>query len=599
MPASADPVSQPVCFYSHDECTKCVRIPTPLRCECKIWAQRPGGHPLCTKPGVLPAKLGRYAAVATLLLKHRPDLITAETATAGATSGHESAEAVRLANDLETLGPTFVKLGQLLSTRADLLPPSYLDALSRLQDDLDPVPLAEIQKTIEDDLNVRLSKAFLTFDEEPLASASLGQVHRATLRDGRPVAVKIQRPGILEQVLADLTVLDEIAAFVDRHTTVGKRYEFAPMMREFRKALMEELDYEVEANHLRTLGRNLAEFERIYVPAPIDSYVSTRVLTMEYVRGTKITALNPVALIDVDPEGLADELIQGYLHQILIDGFFHADPHPGNVFITEDGRLALLDLGMVGHLSPTLQDKLLKLILAISEGRGEDAADAAIALGEKREEFDEEAFKRDVVSTVGHYFGASLQDFQVGKIVLEVNQSAGAYGIKSPAELTMLGKTLLTLDNIARTLAPTLDVNGSIRKNASKLMQRRLLKSLSPGTVFTTVLEAKEFAEQLPRRINRVLESLASSQLKLKVEVIDEGAVIDGLQKVANRITMGLVVAALILSAAMMMRIESRFTLLGYPGFPTVLMLVAGSLAAWLVFNILAHDRAPRSKTRS
>ena len=362
---------------------------------------------------------------------------------------------------------------------------------------------------------------------------------------------------------------------------------------------MEELDYEVEANHLRTLKRNLAEFERIFVPAPIDSYVSKRVLTMEYVRGTKITALNPVALIDVDAEGLADELIQALPA---------SDPHrrllprrsaSGNVFITEDGRLALLDLGMVGHLSPTLQDKLLKLILAISEGRGEDAADAAIALGEKREEFDEEAFKRDVVSTVGHYFGASLQDFQVGRIVLEVNQSAGAHGIKSPVELTMLGKTLLTLDNIARTLAPALDVNASIRKNASKLMQRRLLKSLSPGTVFTTVLEAKEFAEQLPRRINRVLESLASSQLKLKVEVIDEGAVIDGLQKVANRITMGLVVAALIISAAMMMRIESRFTLLGYPGFPTVLMLVAGSLAAWLVFNIVAHDRAPRSKTRS
>jgi len=525
--------------------------------------------------------------------------MTAETATAGATTGNESDQAKRLATDLETLGPTFVKLGQLLSTRADLLPPSYLEALSRLQDDVDPVPLADVQKTIEDDLNVRLSKAFLTFDEEPLASASLGQVHRATLRDGRPVAVKVQRPGILEQVLADLTVLDEIAAFVDHHTNVGKRYEFAPMMLEFRKALMDELDYEIEANHLRTLKRNLVEFERLFVPAPIDSYVSTRVLTMEYVSGTKITALNPVALIDIDAEGLADELIQGYLHQILIDGFFHADPHPGNVFITEHGRLALLDLGMVGHLSPTLQDKLLKLVLAISEGRGEDAADAAIALGEKREEFDEETFKRDVVSTVGHYFDVSLQDFQVGRIVLEVNQSAGAHGIKSPVELTMLGKTLLTLDNIARSLAPALDVNASIRKNASKLMQRRLLKSLSPGTVFTTVLEAKEFAEQLPRRINRVLESLASSQLKLKVEVIDEGAVIDGLQKVANRITMGLVVAALIVSAAMMMRIESRFTLLGYPGFPTVLMLVAGSLAAWLVFNILAHDRAPRSKTRS
>jgi ubiquinone biosynthesis protein len=549
---------------------------------------------------VLPSKLSRYAAVATLLLKRRPDLITAPASgAAGRGTVEETAEAQRLAKDLEKLGPTFVKLGQLLSTRADLLPPVYLEALSRLQDDLEPVSSAEIQQTIEDELHVRISKGFLTFDEEPLASASLGQVHRATLRDGRAVAVKVQRPGILNGVLADLKVLDEIAAFVDRNTDVGRRYEFAPMIQEFRKALMEELDYEVEANHLWTLKRNLADYPRIFVPAPIDGYVSTRVLAMEYVRGTKITALNPVALIDVDPEGLADQLIQAYLHQILIDGFFHADPHPGNVFITEDGRLALIDLGMVGHLSPTLQDRLLKLILAISEGRGEDAADTAIALGEKRDDFDELAFTRDVVATVGHYFGASLQEFQVGKIVLDVNRSAGAHGIKSPVELTMLGKALLTLDNIARTLAPTLDVNASIRKNASSLMQRRLVKSLSPGTVFTTMLEAKEFAEQLPRRINRVLESLSTSQLKLKVEVIDEGAVIDGLQKVANRITLGLVVAALIVSSAMMMRIESRFTLLGYPGFPTLLLLIAGSLAGWLVFNILAHDRTPRGPSRS
>jgi ubiquinone biosynthesis protein len=544
---------------------------------------------------VLPSKLGRYAAVATLLLKHRPDLITTtDSSSAGTIAQNDVAEAERLAKDLEKLGPTFVKLGQLLSSRPDLLPPAYLDALTRLQDDLEPVPLADIQKTLDADLNARLSKAFLSFDPEPLASASLGQVHRATLRDGRPVAVKVQRPQIVEQVMADLAVLDEIAAFVDQHTQVGRRYEFAPMIREFRKALMDELDYEVEASHLRTLKRNVADFERIFVPAPIESYVSKRVLTMEYVQGTKVTALNPVALIDVDPEGLADELIQAYLHQILIDGFFHADPHPGNVFITEDGRLALLDLGMVGHLSPTLQDKLLKLILAISEGRGEEAAEAAIALGEKREDFDESAFTRDVVETVGHYFGASLEELQVGKIVLEVNRSAGAHGIKSPVELTMLGKTLLTLDNIARTLAPSLDVNASIRQNASTLMQRRLLKSLSPGTVFTTVLEAKEFAQQLPRRINRVLESLASSQLKLKVEVIDEGAVIDGLQKVANRITMGLVVAALIMSAAMMMQIESRFTLLGYPGFPALLLLVAGSLGLWLIYNIITHDRVPK-----
>ena len=550
--------------------------------------------------GVLPSRLSRYTAVATLLLKHRPDLLavtSTDSHPVDARAEGEQAEAERLAHDLEKLGPTFVKLGQLLSTRSDLLPPVYLEALSRLQDDVAPVPVADVQRTIEEELRVRVSKAFASFDPGPLASASLGQVHRATLRDGRPVAVKVQRPGIVEQVAGDLEVLDEIAAFIDHHTKLGRRYEFAPMMREFRKTLSEELDYEIESSHLRTLKHNLAMFERIIVPAPVEGYISKRVLTMDYVAGTKVTALNPIALIDANPELLATELVQAYLHQILIDGFFHADPHPGNLFITDDNRLALIDLGMVGHLSPSLQDKLLKLVLAISEGHGEDAANAAMALGEKREDFDETAFTRDVVAIVGHYFGASLDTLQVGTIVLEVNRSAGAHGIKSPVELTMLGKALLNLDHIARTLAPSLDVDAVIRTNASTLMQRRLLKSLSPGTVFTTVLEAKEFAEQLPRRINRVLESLASSQLKLKVELIDEGAVIDGLQKVANRITMGLVLAALIVAAAMMMQIESRFTLLGYPGFPTLLFIVAGSLGLWLVLTIVTHDRV-RNKTR-
>jgi ubiquinone biosynthesis protein len=545
---------------------------------------------------VLPAKLSRYSAVAKLFLKNRSLLATgaAEPLPGSAEPVGNEKEAEQLASDLEKLGPTFVKLGQVLSTRSDLLPVAYLEALSRLQDNVDPVPVADVIKVIEDDLGVRVSKAFGEFDPEPLASASLGQVHRATLRDGRAVAVKVQRPNITEQVKSDLDVLDEIAAFVDQHTEAGKRYEFAPMIGEFRKALMVELDYKQEASHLKSLGHNLAEFQRVVVPAPVEGYVGTRVLTMDYVRGTKITSLSPIALVDIDPEGLGEELIRAYLHQILIDGFFHADPHPGNVFITDDGRIALLDLGMVGHLSPSLQDKLLKLVLAVSESRGEDAADVAIQLGQVREDFDEMAFKRDVVELVGQYQGAALADIQIGKIILDLNRSSGAHGIKSPVELTMLGKTLLNLDHIARCLAPTLDVNAAIRRNASSLMQRRLLKSLSPGTVFTTMLEAKEFAEQLPRRINKVLESLASSQLKMKVEIIDEGSVIEGLQKVANRITLGLVLAALIVSAAMMMRIESRFTLLGYPGFPTLLFLVAGSLGLWLVVNIVTHDRAPK-----
>ncbi len=287
---------------------------------------------------VLPPKLARYAAVATLLFQHRPDRLAPSglNRVADAAAGTDVHEAERLTRDLEKLGPTFIKLGQLLSTRADLLPAIYLDALSRLQDAVAPVPLADVQQTIEEDLNVRLSKAFAAFTPEPLASASLGQVHRATLRDGRRVAVKVQRPGIIDQVAGDLAVLDEIAALVDHHTEVGRRYEFAPMIGEFRKSLADELDYRIEASHLRILKRNLQQFERIIVPAPVEGYVATRVLTMDYVTGAKVTALNPVALVDAAAGGLAGELIEAYLHQILIDGFFHADPHPGNVFLTDD-----------------------------------------------------------------------------------------------------------------------------------------------------------------------------------------------------------------------------------------------------------------------
>jgi ubiquinone biosynthesis protein len=551
------------------------------------------------KTTVLPPKLTRYAALANLFVKYGSRLSGTPEVTAPAGDGPPADElqaATQFAADLEKLGPTFVKLGQLLSTRSDLLPSAYLSALGRLQDKVAPVSVAEVYQTIEEDLGVKVSKAFSWFDPEPLASASLGQVHRATLRDGREVVVKVQRPRIAEQVKQDLAALDDIAAFADQHTQAGRRYEFAPMVREFRKALTVELDYQQEASHLRTLGRNLAEFERIVIPAPIDDFVSTRVLAMNYLSGTKVTSLNRVTLVDLDPEELADELIRAYLHQILIDGFFHADPHPGNVLVTDDGRLALVDLGMTGHLSPSMQDRLLKLILAISDGRGEDAAQAAIAIGEMREGFDEPGFTRDVVDLVGYYQDASLAELQLGKIVLEVNQSAGAHGIRPPVELTILGKTLLNVDLIGRSLAPSLDINAAIRRNAASLMQRRLLKSLSPATVFSTMLEAKEFAEQLPRRINRVLESLASSQLKLKVEMIDEGAVMDGLQKVANRITLGLVLAALIVSAAMMMRIDTSFRLLGYPGFPTLLFLVAGSVGLWLVFHIVASDRVKKHK---
>jgi ubiquinone biosynthesis protein len=538
------------------------------------------GTPIAHTRGVsiLPDKLSRYAAVAALFLKY------------------DKKPPEELARDLEALGPTFVKLGQVLSSRPDLLPACNLEALARLQDNVEPFSFAEAKATIEAELGVRLSKAFSAFDETPIAAASLGQVHRAALRDGTQVAVKVQRPGVAEQVAADLEALDQVAAFLEKHSEAGRQYDIVGMVAEFREAITAELDYRREAANLTMIGENLAEFELIVVPRPIGGYTSTRVLTMDYVHGTKVTALSPVVRLDLNTEMLAETLVRAYLKQIVVDGVFHADPHPGNVFVTQDGQLALIDLGMIGRITPAMQEQLLKLLLAISQGRGEEAAEVTILLGEKLPDFNEPAFKREIAALVGRYGHQSLAEFQVGLAFIELNNVARKHHMRPPAELTMLGKTLLHLDHVARALEPDLDVNDAIRRNGADLMQRRVRKAATSGSVFGAVLEAKEFAEKLPGRVNRVLDSLAASELRMKVEMIDEGSVIDGLQKVANRITLGLILASMIVGAAMMMRIDTAFRILGYPGVAMILFLLAGTGAGYLAVQILLHDRTPKRR---
>ena len=537
----------------------------------------------------LPDKLSRYASVAKLLIKYGGKNVAD-------TPADETDAPEELARDLEQLGPTFIKLGQLLSTRADLLPPAYLEALARLQDEIEPFAFEDVQRTIEDELGARLSKAFSVFEERPIAAASLGQVHRAALRDGRVVAVKVQRPGVAETVAKDLETLDEIARGLDARTDAGRRYDLSGMVDEFRTAIMLELDYVREADNLRLIGRNLEEFKLIVVPQPVDGYTSKRVLTMDYVSGTKVTAISPVVKVDLERDVLADTLVQAYLKQIVLDGVFHADPHPGNVFITDAGLLALIDLGMIGRISPQMQERLLKLLLAISEGRGEDAAEVAITLGEKLPEFNDAGFRRDISTLVGRIGHQNVTQVQIGRVFLDLAQLINDNAMRAPAELTLLGKTLLNLDEVARALDPHLDVNEAIRRNGVELMTRRVKNTVSSGGVLSAVLETKEFAEKLPGRVNRVLDALAASELKLKVEMIDDGAIIDGLQKVANRITHGLILAAMIVSAAMVMRIDTSFRILGYSGFAMILFALAGIGTAYLALQILRHDRTARRR---
>ena len=561
----------------------------------------------------LPAfHLKRYRQIASLLWKYgRTDLAQQMSAEEGfgvdqleAAEGPALSDAAapparrslpeQLADDLEAMGPTFVKLGQVLAGRPDLLPADYRKALARLQDKVKPFSYAEVEEVVLTELGVRISKAFLRFDVEPVAAASLGQVHRAALRDGRAVVVKVQRPNIRRQIAEDFDVLEQIAAFLDGHTALGRRHRFLVILQEFRLTIQQELNYEREAHNLIALGRNLKDFKLIQVPQPVPDYYTRSILTMEEVSGQKISAIGPLALRDLNGAALAEELFKAYLQQVLLDGMFHADPHPGNVFVTDDGRIALIDLGMVGHTGPAMQENLLKILMAISEGNGETAADIAIRMSEKLEEFTAPEFSRRIAQLVALRRDQGLEQLNVGRSLLEVSSIAQENGLIVPGDMVLIGKTMLQLDEIGRILDPAFDADASIRRNVAALMARRMGKDVTQGGIFGTLIEMKDFTVGLPSRLNRIMEVITNSELEVKVKVPDAKMMMNGMQKIANRITMGIVLAGMIVGASLLARVETPFRIFGYPGLAMLCFIAAAAGGFWLIIRIFVSDYRSR-----
>ncbi len=475
-----------------------------------------------------PDHLKRYKDIVALLIKYgRSDLVK-EAGLSTPAIRRESLAIIgkepppeELASDLEKLGATFIKLGQLLSTRGDLLPEPYLDALARLQDKIEPFSFEEVDAIVSSELGIRISKAFAQFDPKPLAAASLAQVHRAQMRDGRAVVVKVQRPGVREQIVNDLEALEEVASFIDAHTEIGKRYEFVNMLDDLRRSLLREIDFQREGNNLIRLGDSLSSFRRIVIPEPIDDFTTSRVLTMDYIPVKKITALSPLRLMEVDGAKLSEELFRAYLKQTLVDGFFHADPHPGNVFLTDDNRIALLDLGMVSNIGSTFQENYLRLLLAISNGRGDEAAEISIKMGEPKPRFDESDFRHRVSDLVAEHADTALDRIDAGQVVLRIQRIAADTWFRLPPEFTMIAKTLMNLDRVVYILAPNFDPNAIIKEEATSLILRNLVKSVEPGKLMSGVLEVKEFVERFPARINKILDAIGNNQLKIGVDFAD------------------------------------------------------------------------------
>ncbi len=358
--------------------------------------------------------------------------------------GVEKGKAEDLVKDLESLGPFYIKLGQILSSQIDLLPIEYDEALQKLHDHAEPMSYDDVVSVFLEEFGETPDHLFKSFNQEPLSAASLGQVHEAVLPSGKKVAVKVQRKGIQKTVLEQLEAFSQLASFLERNSEWGKKYQIQDKFKNLESVLMKELDYKTEANNLKILSRNLQEFDKIVVPLPVDKYTTSRILTMDYVAGKKIVQEDCHST--EEKVELARELFFATMKQVLVDGFFQMDPHPGNVYLTIEGdkpKLALFDLGMVAQIPLQMQGKLTQCLFALTESRENDVTQILLSLGKKSSNFDEYFLRTKVADVLASYRGMTIAQVPIGKLVLRLSYISAEAGLKLPIQFSLIGKTLL------------------------------------------------------------------------------------------------------------------------------------------------------------
>ncbi|MEO8809996.1 MAG: AarF/UbiB family protein [Rhodanobacter sp.] len=546
------------------------------------------------------ASLSRYAQIGAFLLRYRKaglfdglDLDVQEAILADHGNQVAQGEPEQFVDDLEALGPTFIKIGQALSTRPDMVPPAYMSALERMQDNVAQVPVEEVRAVIEKELGARIAVVFGSFDDKPLAAGSVAQVHAATLRDGRPVVVKVQRPHIARILREDLAILEKLAGAAERMTEIGRRYGFVDWVGELRHSFANEIDFELEADNLRRFATNLEGYRRLYVPKPLPDFTTSRVLTMDRVRGVKVTHIPPLRRIEHPLGAEAAELMRAYLDQVFVHGLVHADPHPGNVLLMDDQRLALFDLGLVARLPPRTRRNLLKLLLGAIGGNADQVGEISEAMGTPLEDFQHGPYRREIDQLVSGYAGRqeAKQGFSEGRLVLELARVGAKCGLRPPPEMGILGKTLLNLEAVTTALDPQMDVGALVEQHLQHIMRQQALSSMSPANLASEWLDMQELARHTPQHMAAILHTLAQNRLRVRIDGLEESRMMESMQKIANRVATGVIVAALVVGAALTARMEHGGGIFGLPYLSVLFLGVAAVLGGSLLVNSLRRDR--------
>ena len=502
-----------------------------------------------------------------------------------------------LRNILVDLGPVYVKLGQLLSTRPDLLPGEYIDALTDLQANVPPVPWTDVEILIRQQLRQPLEEAFAAINPQAVAAGSIAQTHRATLKNGQEVALKVQRPGIDVVVAQDITLIRTLAELVSR-TNFGQNFDVVGTAEEFVTALQAELDFTQEAGYTEQLRRNLSSSRwfdptQLVVPQIYWDLTTKKLMVMEWLEGVpillaKLPALREGKDADTQRKEITTLLFRAFFQQLYIDGFFHADPHPGNLFYLNDGRIALLDCGMVGRLDPRTQQILTEMLLAIVDLDAQRCSQLTLELAESPHPVNLSQLSNDYDRMLRKYYNISLSQINFSQVFYEVLQVARNNKIRLPSNMGLYAKTLANLEGVARSFDPEINLLDEIKPLMTDLFRRQLLGDNPLQTVLRTALDLKSLSLQSPRQLELLLERVTSETLRWNITIKDLDPLRRSVDDSANRLSFSIVVGSLIMGAAIISS-SARTSQLSL--ISNVLFAAASFLGLWLIVSILRSGR--------
>ena len=496
------------------------------------------------------------------------------------------------------LGPVYVKLGQLLSTRPDLLPSSYIEELSTLQDDVPPVSWTDIEVVLRQELRQPIESVFTSINPRPVAAGSIAQTHKATLADGREVALKIQRPGIDIIVDQDIILIRGVADLASR-TDFGQTYDFKGLAEEFTTALRDELDFIKEASHTDQLRRNMSisrwfDPQQLVIPEVFWDLTTEKLLVLEWLNGVPLLSAtftenngNEVS-VSSKRRQVTTLLFRAFIQQLFINGFFHADPHPGNIFYLTDGRVALLDCGLVGRLDPRSQQILTEMMLAIVDMDSQRCSQLTLQLAESAQATNLAQLENDYDRLLRRYYNRNLSEINFSKVFYEVLQVARDNKIRLPSNMGLYAKTIANLEGTGRTFDPEVNLLDEVKPLLSDLFRRQLFGDNPLQTLLRTALDLKSLSLESPRQVELLLERVTSETLKWNITIKDLDLMRRSLDDSANRLSFSILVGSLIMGAAI---ISTKAQTSQLSVLSTALFAVGSFLGLWLIISILRSGR--------